>query len=215
MMTERITYQDIKNARGDVIERRPLREGKITGVVEYYDPKTKKVRQRATFLENQLHGPMLTYDKNEVAERKFEFLQGKLHGVSEFYRNGNLYALIPFIEGKINGVAAYYDAGGNKRMEASYKEGVLEGDMVLYGSLGHVSKVIPHKGGKKQGIAKSYYPGGALLKTEPYLNNLLEGNVTQYYENGKVCAWYFYECGKMMEGPRIFDQNSKELLPKN
>jgi len=214
MAESETTYQEIRNSKGGLIELRALKDGKVTGVVEYYDPKTNAIKQRVTFFENKRHGATLVYNKDGSVSRKLEFREGKLTGISEFYRDGNLYATVPFIDGKLNGIATYYDAGGSKRMEAPFANGILEGDMLLFSALGHIAKVIPHQAGKKQGIAKSYYPSGAILKTEPYLDNLLEGNVTQYYENGKVCAWHFYQRGKMMEGPRIFNQKSQELFTK-
>ena len=182
------------------------------GVIDSFDPKTQHVKQRATFQDHQLHGPMLVYDDDGHVHRKFDFFQGKLQGIGEFYRKGRIYALVPFEHGEIQGVATYYDQSGSKRMEASYQRGVLNGDMIFYAPLGHPVKTIPYQNGQKQGIAQSYYPTGTLLKTEPYLNDLLEGNATQYYENGKVCAWWFYVRGKLMEGPRFFDLKGREIV---
>ena len=190
----------------------PLSNNPVSGVRDLFDPETKLLRQRATYWQNQLDGPLLIYDRKGNIERKFVFKQGKLSGLSEFYRDNNLYARLPFLKGILDGTAIYYDQGGNRVMDIPFSLGEIEGEMIFYGKMGHVVKIIPYEKGKKQGVAKSYYASGAVSKTEPYSNNLLEGNVTQYYEDGRVCSWNLYKGGKLLEGPRIFNHKSQEVF---
>ncbi|MGI4851097.1 MAG: toxin-antitoxin system YwqK family antitoxin [Janthinobacterium lividum] len=190
----------------------PSTDKPISGVHDLFDPETKLLRQRATYWQNQLDGPLLIYDRKGNVVRKFIFSKGKLNGLSEFYRDNNLYARLPFLKGVLQGTAIYYDHSGNRIMDIPFVLGEIEGEMIFYGNMGHVVKIMPHEKGKKQGIAKSYYASGSVSKTEPYLNNLLDGNVTQYYEDGRVCSWHLYKGGKLLEGPRIFNHKSQEVF---
>ncbi len=205
---------NIQQIQLNTIEPLPMTGHPVNGVRELYDPDTHHLKQRATYVDNQLHGPLLMYNAKGYVDRKFEFRRGVLSGVSEFYRDNNLYANLMFIDGILEGIATYYDPSGNRLLDIPFEHGEIEGDMIFYGSLGHVARIIPYEKGRKQGIAKSYYPGGALAKTEPFQSNLLEGNVTQYYEDGNVCSWCLYEKGKLMEGPRIFNKKSQEVVLK-
>lgn len=95
----------------------------------------------------------------------------------------------------------YYVVGNEltKWEEFSVKEGLLDGDYLLFHNNGEIFSHAIYSKGKKHGAEKTYYPSGTLKKTVMYANDVITGTVETYFESGQVATKATYKDGKSVE----------------
>ncbi|WP_053990518.1 toxin-antitoxin system YwqK family antitoxin [Mangrovimonas sp. TPBH4] len=95
----------------------------------------------------------------------------------------------------------YYVVGNKvqKWEEFNVKEGLLNGDYLIFHNNGEIFSHSKYSNGKKHGIEKTYYPSGALKKETPYSNDLQYGTIKTYYESGQLETEATKEKGEIIE----------------
>lgn len=81
------------------------------------------------------------------------------------------------------------------------KNGMIEGNAVIYYYDDFIEEITPYKNSKREGLEKRYFPSGAVLRVTPYKNNKVEGVEKIYYEIGGIESEIPYKNGKI-EGVR-------------
>lgn len=116
-----------------------------------------------------------------------------------FYISGNPSTALTYNkEGKHEGeYVSYYDEKGKIFETVSYRNGLLEGEHVVYHSNGKLENRNSFSNGKNvDGECLHYYDDGSLHEKHSYLNGKLEGKAFSYYPDQKIQAEETYHVGK-------------------
>lgn len=95
----------------------------------------------------------------------------------------------------------YYVVGNemSKWEEFEFKEGLLNGDNIVFHPNGEMYSHTQYSNGKKYGDELMYYPDGVLNSKKTYQNDILVGSTYSYFENGKVQSESIIEDGESIE----------------
>ena len=109
----------------------------------------------------------------------------------EYYR---LHKAKEFMDG-------YYVVGDEvkKWEEFELKEGVLNGDYIIFHTNGEIFSHTKYVNGKRNGEELNYNAEGILTKKSIYKNDILVGSQYTYFDNGKKQSESKYEDGKSVE----------------
>ncbi|SDS36667.1 toxin-antitoxin system YwqK family antitoxin [Winogradskyella sediminis] len=82
----------------------------------------------------------------------------------------------------------YYVVGDkmSKWEEFEFKDGLLNGDYIVFHPNGEMFSYTKYSNGKKNGDELMYYPNGVLNSKKTYKNDVLVGNKYSYFDSGKV-----------------------------
>ena len=97
----------------------------------------------------------------------------------------------------------HYKSDTTLKATMRYKDGLLEGERILYYKTGLIKSRENYVGGKKNGITYSYYNNGQIMLKSDYLDGKKNGELLFYDKSGKVKNRVTYKNGKK--------ENSKEL----
>lgn len=103
---------------------------------------------------------------------------------------------------------------GDTQTVVTYKEGVLDGEVIMWYSKDHKQLEGTIDKGQKGGIWKLYFESGKIKKQTTYSNNIENGEETFWFENGNTekkgtyvdgklngkYTWYYENGQKMQEG---------------
>ncbi len=95
----------------------------------------------------------------------------------------------------------YYVVGNDvtKWEEFELKEGLLNGDYIIYHPNGKMYSHVKYSNGKRNGEELNYSATGVLTKRSTYKNEVLVGSRFGYFENGKIQSESKYEDGISIE----------------
>jgi len=95
----------------------------------------------------------------------------------------------------------YYVVGNDvtKWEEFELKEGLLNGDYIIFHSNGEIYSHTKYANGRRNGEELTYSAAGVLTKKNTYKNEILVGSQFGYFDNGKIQSEYKYEDGKSIE----------------
>ena len=95
----------------------------------------------------------------------------------------------------------YYVVGNelSKWEEFNLKQGILQGDYLIFHSNGEIYTHSIYSNGKLNGEEKTYFPSGKLQKLTTYKNDEPYGKTTGYYESGQVESESTLKDGKVVE----------------
>lgn len=198
------------------------RHGLWKGVYE----KSERPRYEGTFVNGKEIGVFKYFDDTKagtvVATRDFSKGDGSCY-VTFFSQNGKKVS-----EGMINkdkqneGEWKYYHKDSPQLMSVeNYKNGKLNGKVVVFYPEGKISSETHYVNGVKEGVFKQYSKSGVVLEEIPYKNNQFNGLVTYRDMKGQITAqgmyekglkkgiWKFYEDGKLI---REVDSEDKEFI---
>lgn len=98
----------------------------------------------------------------------------------------------------------YYVVGNTtqKWEEFNVKEGVLNGDYILFHNTGEIYTHSKYLNGKLHGEENKYYLSGELQKTANYNHGTLYGQITSYFESGQIQSESKIENEKTIESIR-------------
>ncbi len=105
-------------------------------------------------------------------------------------------------------------ANGDTQTVVTYKDGVLDGEVVSWHAKGHKQVEGVFEKGQKTGVWKLYFESGKIKRQTTYSNNLEDGEETFWFENGNIekketysqgklngkYAWYYENGQKRQEG---------------
>jgi antitoxin component YwqK of YwqJK toxin-antitoxin module len=121
----------------------------------------------------------------------------------------DMVSTVPF-----TGRAYAYFPTGDTQTVVSYKDGILDGEVVSWYSKDHKQVEGVFEKGQKTGIWKLYFESGKIKRETTYANNVEDGEETFWFENGNVekkgtysegklngkYAWYYDNGQKKQEG---------------
>ena len=95
----------------------------------------------------------------------------------------------------------YYVVGNEvtKWEEFDLKEGLLNGDYIIYHPNGEIYSHTKYANGKRNGEELIYSAEGVLTKKSVYKNEVLVGSQYDYFDGGKIRSESKYEDGKSVE----------------
>ena len=146
---------------------------------------------RVTYLQDQLHGPAITYFPDQTIEMTSVYQNNTLAGpMNSFYPNGI------------------------KRFEGTFKQGKLEGEFIFYDEFGDVCQKTVYKEGLRHGVSTTYFPktqGGGICQINVYENDLLVKNQDIFYTTGELLQRTPYDKGKPAAYPVKLSKKGKPL----
>ena len=95
-----------------------------------------------------------------------------------------------FKGGKKHGVQREWHASGQKKLEAPYRDGVMDGVFRHWDAKGDLVGCYRMKNGT--GTKRVYHPNGRLKEEQPYLENKRHGRLVNMFDKGTVeytCMW--------------------------
>lgn len=120
--------------------------------------------------------------------------------------------IVYYHENPYTGIVIDKDVNGNLLAKGSLKDGLLNGEVIIYYKSGKVKQITNYREGKLDGRLTSYYESGSVKWQEEYKDDTLEGEYFHFYENGVLSKrgnfekssptgeWIFYhENGEVKE----------------
>ncbi|NRD22275.1 hypothetical protein HNV10_03420 [Winogradskyella litoriviva] len=137
--------------------------------------------------------------KNSNKDKKnegFTFIERNAYTVNTY--NGLAYYRLKSEQEFMDG---YYVVGNelSKWEEFEFKEGLLNGDYIIFHPNGEMFSHTQYRNGKKHGEELMYFPDGVLNSKSTFSNDILVGSKFTYYETGKIQSESKIEDGKAIE----------------
>lgn len=108
-------------------------------------------------------------------------------GYQKFHdEHGNLYSEGQMVNSKENGEWIYYYPDGEKRLMATYEDGLENGRFEWYTSDGKVTEVGNYQNGLKHGFWLTYYPNGEVFDSVGYEADRMQGLFIKKYISGSI-----------------------------
>lgn len=190
-------------------------------VASYYIPKQIEVfdRQRQKVAEiifdeigNQLKssgsvptGAITVYYKLAQSRKKFMdgvITEGKLDGPAKiYYPNGKIWVEANYKAGKLNGqIIEYYTPVKSLKRTTNFDRGLRQGTEKKYYTSGKIFTESNYQTNKLQGKYQVFYEKGKVLEESNYQNGLKAGESKSYYPSGKLYAVTNYQQGVLSGG---------------
>lgn len=93
----------------------------------------------------------------------------------------------------------HYKPNTSLKATMRYKDGLLDGERILYYKNGLIKSSESYVGGKKNGITYSYYNNGQIMLKTVYLDGKKNGELLFYDKSGKLKNRVTYKNGKKRE----------------
>lgn len=193
---------------GGLLETELYEDGKLNGKNTQYN-EAGAINREYEFKDGFVDGTVKYYGENKELAAILYFTKDELTGYTYEDKTGKLLPVIPVKYGTGN-IIAYYK-NGNKSLDITYNESLLEGERLLYYSNGKEYVNSNSINGADDGVKKVYYPSGKLMREEHYVNGNFHGPCRYYAENGSLISdlnYYnnelhgvckYYEAGKLTE----------------
>tara|TARA_B100000795_G_scaffold76340_2_gene54367 strand:- start:1639 stop:2322 length:684 start_codon:yes stop_codon:yes gene_type:complete len=117
----------------------------------------------------------------------------------EFHENGKLKFEVPLVNGKKEGLGKTYFDDGELKIEANYKNDLLNGELVQF-YYGRTIKKVHYKNDKLDGYAIYYNPAKLPTKEGTYVDGKMHGKWKIYEDDGCLRFEYTY-INDIKEGP--------------
>jgi antitoxin component YwqK of YwqJK toxin-antitoxin module len=115
-----------------------------------------------------------------------------------------------------NGPIILYNEKGVKTQEATYKDGVIQGDVTHYAEDGRrITEILPYVDGKITGQVVRKDEFGNLAASLDFKDGMFQGTGTGYYENGNPKFTLEAVNGKDATNTLKFDENTGSLVLDN
>ncbi len=160
-----------------------------------------------SYKKGVLNGKKCKWDDTGRVIEDGDYVDGKLEGRYFQINSAQETIITHFHEGKKEGVHQIFYAKGAddkevKRLEATFKGDLLEGEVVEYAESGAKVAVMPYRAGKLHGQAALYTEEGHLTATVDYVDNKREGKAVTYYPSGKLMQQVTFH-GDQREGEEL------------
>ena len=159
-----------------------FKDGKMDGPDVFWHENGQKASE-GTYKDGEEDGPMTEWyeDGRLASERTWD--NGELVAVTVRMPNGDKCPNTKFENG--SGTVYAYWENGQKKHEATYKDGQLDGLETRYYENGQKEFETTYKDGKEDGPQTQYYENGQKELEVTYKDGKEDGPQTQYYENGQ------------------------------
>ena len=113
-----------------------------------------------------------------------QYVQGKLEGKSLTYDNaGQLTSMLHFVAGELHGIVEFYSQGDCVR-RANYKQGALEGESLDFNRHGEIVQRSSYRSNLLDGYLLRYWPGGKIMERTLYSKGSLLAPTDRFDQEG-------------------------------
>jgi antitoxin component YwqK of YwqJK toxin-antitoxin module len=198
---------------GSIEKRLNYRMGKPHGEQISYHPNGNQ-EALLTYTDGILNGKKTLLDESgQVLEEAF-YKNGDLEGryfvcrpngqeVISHYRNNRLYGLYQVF------YPPHPIFGKMKAFEATYENGLVEGEVSEFNEAGTKITSTFYKKGKKDGIATFYYKDGKVRITAEFKNDLQDGMTYEYFPSGTIAKQAMFRYGIRDGEEKTFYENGE------
>ena len=152
-------------------------------------------QRKSSYKNNVLHGEEILYYENGTPQKRFYYRDGKLNdNAIEYDINGNKVRVTPYVDDIKNGIEQILE--NNVMHTIAYKNGVQDGEDVLYYDNGKPQLVKSYKNGKLNGPVNYLDREGNPTKIENYVDDVKNG-LEQIIVDGTTREEYNYVDGKL------------------
>lgn len=143
----KIAYATLYHINGKIMGKGKYLEQKKDSVWEFYNELGELIN-RENYLQGQRHGLSITYyDSNKVFEKK-QYILNKKHGYFiQYFPDGKIKGMGYYIEDKPEGYFVYYAPNGVRVGLISYKNGELDGPMIIKEMDNKIKQKVLNKNG--------------------------------------------------------------------
>ncbi len=219
------------------------KEGKLHGEQQAFYP-NGQLQAILTYDEGVLHGKKMlfasdgtileeaNYNKGKLEETYFRrhpdgseslshYKDNLLNGLhtkfypKEFSQKNPTFGKIKSLQatykdGRLEGIVTEYNEMGKMVAQTPYKEGKKEGTTILYNGDEKVVVKAEFKGDNQHGMTYEYYPNGALKRQVLFQNDKKQGEEKGVFKNGTLASIAYYSEG-LLDG-RMQEWNSDGVL---
>lgn len=161
--------------------------GREIGLFKFYQPGLKKPAATRVFSPDSdtVEVTFLTQKGKVISKGKMKGRE-RIGQWTYFHNNSDRLMMTEnYKNGILNGEKIIYFDNGQVAEKASYTNGVLHGERILYSEKGVVLEHLNYEEGKLHGPAKFYNGKGELLTEGTYRDDQHHG-LWKYYENGEL-----------------------------
>lgn len=167
----------LTDERGAVTGRVRMRGGRLDGPAEFYGGDGALI-QRGHFREGEPHGALELYEAGRL-RMVIRYVAGKQDGEAVTYAgSGAVCGRTRYAGGRRNGPAEWYDAASGRLLRTeTYRDDLLEGEVVDYFPSGEVRERSRYRAGLLDGERVTLGEDGAVQRR------------VEYREGQEVAAW--------------------------
>ena len=136
---EKDSIWDYYNSNGTLINTESYKKGVKQGKWQTFSSQTGILLEEKNYTDGQLNGPYCTYFADGKISTRFNYYNGKLHGLTESYYPGEVLYIHGFYkQGSKTGSWDYYDGDGKIRKTVEYRNSqIVKTYLYIYnGSVG-------------------------------------------------------------------------------
>lgn len=208
--------------KGVLIKMESYLDGVLNGLyISYKEDGGKFV---ATYENGYGEGEFFNYYPNgEIAYKGF-LKKGNIDGeVKYFSKDGEITKIENYKDNELNGKTIEYKFNmigtplrlQRYRTEVEYKDGIKQGEEVIYNSDGQILSSTNNTDGKKEGLIVKYHDNGKKAKEVYYKNGKKDGEEKTYYDDGALKSEAFYKDGKIVGKRTIYDRRGLKITTIN
>ncbi|WP_299108592.1 hypothetical protein [uncultured Winogradskyella sp.] len=156
----------------------------------------KKIKQIIILTVTSLFFLCCNSSGKDKKDESFTFIEKGSYTINTY--NGLAYYRLNKTKEFMDG---YYVVGNemSKWEEFEFKEGLLNGDYIIFHPNGEMFSHTQYSNGKKHGEESMYFPDGVLNSKSTFNNDILTGSKFTYYETGKIQSESKIEDGESVE----------------
>ncbi len=147
-----------------------------------------------------------------------QYRHHRLHGLEQaFYPNPGSDVKVKareatYADGLLDGELALYNREGIKVASSLYKQGKRDGLSTIYATDGRVMMTAEYRDDKKDGAASEYFSSGKMRRQTRFVDDVEEGEEKVFYESGKPAAVRHYSKGKLDGEAKEWDEEGKLIF---
>lgn len=135
-------------------------------------------------------------DSLAVKDLEGSLLNGAAIG---YYENGNPQIQASFLDGIPDGEFITFYENGNIEYEISFVNGIPNGEQKIYYESGQLQSRVLVINGKVNGILETFDEEGFLEQQGEYVDGYMDGNYKLFDQDGQILRWEIYEKDKLVE----------------
>lgn len=188
---------------GQIWKKIPHCKGKISGVMEVYRD-SGEILQQATYLDGSKNGPSIRYWTPEQMASCEEYCAGRLESGQYYNKAGEPVSQVR----QGCGYKAIFGKDGITALQ-EYKQGILEGEVKVFGPQSRLKKIYHVKNGLKHGEEIEYFDFPRINPEDPE-HFVLQPRLSLYWYEGAIQGisrtWY---ANGNQESQREWAKNAK------
>ncbi|MBT8232310.1 MAG: toxin-antitoxin system YwqK family antitoxin [Saprospiraceae bacterium] len=123
---------------------------------------------------------------NVIEEYEVSENQVKNGAYKRFFESGEIQETATYVNGKLEGERIIYHKNGKPEIREFYKDDVLEGDYFSYYENGQIEISSKYSNGVMNGPLTKYYENGKVQEKVQMVDNTENGPFKEYFENGQI-----------------------------